>query len=167
MPREQVEWFAKQSLHDDNKKTYTRQYCTYCSVVNINKSNNPYGSSFEQEQTWTLGRSISKNNKRYQTSIENIHLTMPSVSTIVKPYSSNSNYDDGKLTLVDRSISLLPPLPPPRQHGLSMHRSNRTNLDAKVNQQQNSKAKSTVRKSQPITNLMRIMHVNGEFIVRI
>jgi hypothetical protein len=27
---------------------------------------------------------------------------MPSVSTIVKPYSSNSNYDDEKLKLVDR-----------------------------------------------------------------
>ncbi|CAF2106887.1 unnamed protein product [Rotaria magnacalcarata] len=134
MPREQVEWFTKQSSRDDdNNKMYTRQYCTYCSVVNINKSNNPYGSSYEQEQTWTLGRSPSKNNKRYQTSIENIHLTMPSVSTIVKPYSSNSNYDDEKLKLVDRSISLLPPLPSSRQHGLSMHRSNRTNLDVKVN----------------------------------
>jgi hypothetical protein len=56
MPREQVEWFAKQSSRDDdNNKMYTRQYCTYRSVVNINKSNNPYGSSYEQEQTWTLG----------------------------------------------------------------------------------------------------------------
>lgn len=172
MPREQVEWFAKQSSHDDDK-IHSQQYCTYCSIVNINKANSPYRSSFEQQQTWTLTRTMSNNNKRYQTSIENIHLAMP--STIIKPYSTNTIYnenDNEKVKLVDRSISLLPPLPPPRQHGLSTHRSSRTNnIDVKVHQSQNSnfntKTKSPLRKPQPITNLMRIMHVNGEFIVRI
>ncbi|CAF2697101.1 unnamed protein product [Rotaria sp. Silwood2] len=177
MPREQVEWCAKQSLHDgDDNKIHKRQHCTYCSIVNINKTNYPYSSSFEQEQTWTLARSTSSHHKRYQSSIENIHLTIPSSSNIYKSYPSNTNHNDNdneKIKL-DRSISLLPPLPPSRQHALSTHRLNRTNTDLKINQQQiltssnsNSKVKSTIKKSQPIGNLMRIMHVNGEFIVRI
>ncbi|CAF0802234.1 unnamed protein product [Rotaria sp. Silwood1] len=176
MPREQVEWCTKQSLHDNDNKIHKRQYCTYCSIVNINKIDYPYSSSFEQEQTWTLARTMSSHHKRYQSSIENIHLTIPPVSNISKSYLSNTNhndYDNEKIKL-DRSISLLPPLPPSRQHAVSIHRLNRTNTDLKFNQQQtltnnnsSSKVKSTIKKTQPTGNLMRIMHVNGEFIVRI
>ncbi|CAF1181694.1 unnamed protein product [Rotaria sordida] len=175
MPREQVEWFTKQQSLHDNDKIHTHQYCTYCSIININKTNNPYSSSYEQEQIWTLARTKSNHHKRYQSSIENIHLTIPSITNMIKSYSSNTNYNDydNEKIKLDRSISLLPPLPPSRQ--LSTNHFNRMNTDFKITQQQqiltsnysNSKGKSIIKKSQPIENLMHIMHINGEFIVRI
>ena len=171
MTREQVEWHTKQ--YD---KAHRRQRCTYYSVVNINKVNYPYSSSFERKQTWTLTSTMSNQQKRYQSSIENIHLTIPSVLTIVAPYSSNtdsSDYENEKIKL-DRSVSLLPPVPPSRQHGLISHRLNRFYIDSKDYQQQtmtnnhfNTKPKSIIKKSQTMRNPMRIMHVNGEYVVRI
>jgi hypothetical protein len=175
MPREQIEWYVKRSLHD-NDRLHARQRSTYYSIVNVNKTNYPYSSSFEQEQTWTLIRTMSNYNKRYQSSIENIHLTIPPILTIVKPLSSKIkqiDYENDKIKM-DRSISFLPPLPPTRQHALLSHRLNRVNMDSKVHQQQtlttsnsSSKTNSIIEKSGPITNSMRIMQVNGEFIVRI
>ena len=170
MPREQVEWFAKQSSHNDNDRDHARQYCTYYSVVNVDKTNYPYSSSFEQEQTWTLTRTMSHQNKRYQTSIENIRLTVPPIVTIVSPSMSKSNQID-RIKL-DRSISLLPPLPPSRQYNSLSHRLNRADKDSELYQQQtlvnnNSKGNPIKTKSQIMTNPMRIMHINGEFVVRI
>jgi hypothetical protein len=179
MPREQADWYAKQSLSDDDggdNRIHARQCCAYYSTVNVNKANYPYSSSFEQEQTWTLTRTMSNHNKRYQSSIENIHLTIPSVFMIITPFSSNANhhnYENEKIK-IDRAVSLLPPLPPSRQHSLLSHRLNRTNMDSKVHQQEISrssnsslKTNSIMKKSRPIANTMRIMHVNGEFVVRI
>jgi hypothetical protein len=175
MPREQVQWFVKQSLHDDDR-SHARQCCTYYSIVNVNKSNYPYSSSFEQEQSWTLSRSMSNHHKRYQSSIENIHLTIPSILTVTPTFSSKTNsndYENEKIKL-DRPNALLPPLPPSRQHALPSHRLNRTNIDSKVHQHQtstsnnsNSKTNSGVKKTRKATNPMRIMHINGEFFVRI
>lgn len=48
------------------------QSCTYSSIVNIDQL-----YSKQQERTWTLARTMSQPNKRYQTAIENIRLTMP------------------------------------------------------------------------------------------
>jgi hypothetical protein len=175
MPREQVDWYVKQSLHDDDR-LHARQRCTYYSVVNVNKTNYPYSSSFEQEQTWTLIRTMSNHNKRYQSSIENIHLTLPPILTIIKPFSSKTNqidYENDRIKK-DRSVSLLPPLPPSRQNAFLSQRLNRVNMNSKIHQQKilttsksSSKINSIVEKSRPITNAMRIMQVNGEFIVRI
>jgi len=173
MPREQVEWYMEQSLHDDDR-IHARQCCTYYSIVNANQTNYPYSSSFEQQQTWTITRTMSNNNhKRYQSSIENIHLTIPCVLNVTTPYSLNTNHEIDKIK-IDRSISLLPPLPPTRHHVLSSHRLNSTNTDSKIYQQQtltsnnsSSKTKSIIKKSQSVTNPMRFMHVNGEYIVRI
>lgn len=159
MPREQVEWYTKQSLHDNDRR-HSRQRCTYYSIINVDKTNYPYSSSFVQEQTWTLIRTMSNNNKRYQSSIENIHLTVPPILSVIKPISSKRK--------IDRSITFLPPLPPPS------HRLNRVNMNSKVYQQQtlstsypNSKTNSVVEESRPIKNPMRIMQVNGQFVVRI
>jgi hypothetical protein len=177
MPREQVEWYAKQSLHDDDDRDHARQYCTYYSVVNVDKTNYPYSSSFEQEQTWTLTRTMSHQNKRYQTSIENIRLTVPPIITVVTPMTSKSNqidYNKNDRIKLDRSVSLLPPLPPSRQYTSLSHRLNRVDKDSEFYQQQtlgnnNSSLKTNPfkTKSQMMTNPMRIMHINGEFVVRI
>ncbi|CAF4350988.1 unnamed protein product, partial [Rotaria socialis] len=102
MPREQVEWFTKESVHDSDK-IQARQRCTYYSIVNVNKKNYPYLSSYEQEQTWTLTRTISNNHKRYQSSIENIHLTMPTSSLKTK----RRDYENISV-IKNRSNSLVP-----------------------------------------------------------
>jgi hypothetical protein len=162
MPREQVEWFVKQSLHDDdNNKIHARQSCTYYSVVNVNQTNYPYSSSFEQEQSWTLSRTI-----------ENIHLTIPSVLTVKPTFTSNTNsnhYEIEKIKL-EQPISILPPLPPSRQHALSSHRLNRTNMHQQqtvTNNNFNLKTNLTGKKSRKITSPMRIIQINGEYLVRI
>ena len=173
MPREQVEWFVKQSLHDDdNNKIHARQSCTYYSIVNVNQTNYPYSSSFEQEQSWTLSRTMSNHNKRYQTSIENIHLSVPSVLTVIPSCTSNTNsnhYENEKIKL-EQPITILPPLPPTRQHALPSHRLNRTNMQQQqtsTNNNSNSKTNLTGNKSRKITNPMRIIQINGEYLVRI
>jgi hypothetical protein len=158
MPREQVDWYMKQSLHDRDK-IHARQCSTYYSNVNVNKSNCPYLSSFEQEQSWAM----SNHHKRYQSSIENIYLTIPYVVTAITPFSNENN----KMK-TDRSISLLPPLPPTRQHASSSHR---FNLDSNTHQQEKQKILSNNTKNSMIkksgTDSMRIFHMNGEIVVRI
>jgi hypothetical protein len=170
MPREQVEWYVKKSLGDDDK-LHARQCCTYYSTVNVNKTNYPYSSSFEQEQTWTLTKTMAHDNKRYQSSIENIHLSIPSILTIVTPFASKTNqidYKNDKIKL-DRSISLLPPFLPSGHCSLLSHHSNRVVPQQHTSITNNSsfKKNSLIIKSQSIDNPMRIMHVNGEYIVRI
>ncbi|CAF1197447.1 unnamed protein product [Adineta steineri] len=173
MPREQVEWYVEQSLHD-NDKIHAHQCCTYYSIVNANKANYPYTSSYEQEQTWTLTRTMSNHGKRYQSSIENIHLTIPCVVNLSTPITSIKNNCDYEIdkTKIERSISLLPPLPPTRQYALPSYRLNRLNTtDSKIYQHDNhhnrKQPSSMTEKSLPGTNLMRIIHVNGEYVVRI
>ncbi|UJR15377.1 hypothetical protein I4U23_002325 [Adineta vaga] len=176
MPREQVEWYVEQSLQNGDEQLHGQQHCTYYSIVNEDKSKYPYSSSFEQKQTWTLTRTMSHHSKRYQTSIENIHLTVPCVLNAPKPFASSStttttttdhqDYDIEK-TKVERSLSLLPPLPPTRQHALPTYRVNRSSIESKLNEKSHTKKNSIVEKPQSITNPMRIMRINGEFTVRI
>ena len=176
MPREQVEWYAKQASHGDDDggvRDHARQYCTYYSVVNVDKTNYPYSSSFEQEQTWTLTRTMSHQNKRYQTSIENIRLTAPPIVAIVTPLTSKLNqidYNKNDRIKIDRSVSLLPPLPPSKQYTALSHRSNRYDKDSELHRQQtlnNHNSNPLKTQSQMMMNPMRIMHINGEFVVRI
>ena len=170
MPREQVQWFKKESIHDSGN-IHARQCCTYHSIVNVNKTNYPYLSSYEQEQTWTLTRTMSNNHKRYQSSIENIHLTMP--ISFLK--TKNIDYENINIEK-DRSNSILPP----SQNYLTTNRSssNEKNsiipeeekilpIKAKPNFNSISKNKSNIEKSPPLNKLMRIMHTDGKFIVRI
>ena len=167
MPREEVEWFVKQSLND-NDRLHTQQCCTYHSVVNVDKLNYPYLNSYEQEQTWTLIRTMSNHNKRYQSSIENIHLTSPPILTIIKPLTSKidqMNYNNNEKIKNDSFNALLPPLPPTKQSSLLTPRSNRSYMDLKSSQQNISNSIKEISKSK--ANSMRIMKINGEFIVRI
>jgi hypothetical protein len=170
MPREQVQWFKKELVHDSDD-IHARQCCTYQSIVNVNKTNYPYLSSYEQEQTWTLTRTMSNNHKRYQSSIENIHLTMP--LSFLK--TKSINYENINIEK-DRSSSILPP----SQNYLSTNRSSSDKrisiipqeekilpITAKPNFNSISKNKPNIEKSPPLNKLMRIMHTDGKFIVRI
>ena len=85
MPREEVEWYVEQCRDD------AHQSCTYYSIVNIDQLHSPCS---KQERTWTLTRTMSQQNKRYQTAIENIRLTTPMIEL-----------KNEKIKL-DRSISL-------------------------------------------------------------
>ncbi|CAF1286607.1 unnamed protein product [Rotaria magnacalcarata] len=177
MPREQVEWFTKESVHDSDK-IQARQRCTYYSIVNVNKKNYPYLSSYEQEQTWTLTRTISNNHKRYQSSIENIHLTMPASSLKTK----RRDYENTGV-IKNRSNSLVPSqkcTPPLSSSSLLSLHSPSINKNSFVNPIQktapvkaitksnsNSKINSTTQISLPSTKLMRTIPVTGEFVVRI
>ncbi|CAF2623290.1 unnamed protein product [Rotaria sp. Silwood2] len=168
MPREQVEWFMKQSVHDSDK-IHARQSCTYYSIVNVNKTNNPYLSSYEQEQTWTLTRTISKNHKRYQSSIENIHLTMP-ISSLKTKHADYENINIRK----DRSTSLLPLQ---KYTSSSSLHSSPTKINSMVHRQQkilpitnsssNSKVNLDKKHSLSLTKPMRTIPTTDDFIVRI
>ena len=109
MPREQVQWFVKQSLRD-NDRTAARQSCLYSSVINVNKTHDLYGRSFEREQTWTMTRTMAKSSKIYQSSIENIHLNVP--SSIKSTGNKRSLYtsEGGARIRIDRLTPLLPSL---------------------------------------------------------
>lgn len=170
MPREQIKWSVKQSVHDANRLR-AQQSCTYSSIVNVDRSTHPYIRSFEREQTWTLTQSMAKQNKRYQSSIENIHLTMPSMN---KPSASrrsaNCNQDqyDFKKIKLDRSMSLLPPLPPTKPF-VPFHSDIEPNAEVYSKTLSNKTLKNTAIKSMTTasTNPMRIIYLNGEFVVRI
>ena len=170
MPREHIKWSVKQSVQDANRLR-AHQSCTYSSIVNVDRSAHPYIKSFEREQTWTLTQSMAKQSKRYQSSIENIHLTMPSMT---KPSatrrSSNCNHDqyDFKKIKLDRSMSLLPPLPPTKP--FAPYRSPiEPNADVYSKTLSSKSLKNTAIKSMTTasTNPMRIIYLNGEFVVRI
>jgi hypothetical protein len=173
MPREQVEWFKKESIHDSDK-IHAQQSCTYYSIVNVNKTNHPFLSSYEQEQTWTLTRTISNNHKRYQSSIENIHLTIP----VSLSKTKQVDYENLKIKK-NRSNLLLPPTPK-YTASTSIHPFS-TNMNSTVNREQknlpikavtndnvNLKNDSNIKKIEPLTKQpVWVIHANGEFIVRI
>lgn len=162
MPREQAEWCVEQSLRDGDEHLHRRQHCTYYSSVNVDKSRYPYASSFEHEQTWTLTRTVSHHRKRYQSSIENIHLTMPRARPTCKSLASSTDRAglDGKMIPIERAVSPLLALPPAPRFALPPQRSKAA---AKLYE----KPSANGEKTQPTLNSMRMMHINGEFIVRI
>jgi len=156
MPLAHVEWFMKQSAHDSGK-IQAQQCCTYYSVTNVNKTNYPFLSSYEQEQTWTLTRTMSNDHKHYQSSIENIYLTKPT-SALKTKYVNYENINIEK----DRSISLFP----------SLHRSLNTGMNSVTHQEQKTLPIKTITNSNSNPNLkrfrpMRVIHANGELVVRI
>ena len=170
MPREQVEWYAERSLQNGDEQLHGRQHCTYYSIVNVNKSNYPYSSSFEHEQTWTLTRTMSHYSKRYQSSIENIHLTVPCTTSVPKATTNTKmnrhNYDFDNIQ-VEQSLALLPPCLSTRQHGLPPPYQDRSFAEPKIQNKANMKTNSIIENPPSTTNLMRIMRINGDFIVRI
>jgi hypothetical protein len=176
MPREQVQWFMNESIHDSGK-IHAEQSCTYYSIVNVNKSNYPFLSSYEQEQTWTLTRTISNNHKRYQSAIENIHLTIPMSSSKTK----HVDYENIKIKN-DRSSSRLPPISSTQKyisstslHPIPVHMNSTVQkqeekpvpIQTRNSNNLNLKNDSNIRKSRPFTKPMRVIHSNGEFVVRI
>ena len=132
--------------------------CTYYSIVNVNKTNYPFLSSYEQEQTWTLTRTMSNNPKRYQSSIENIHLTMANSS--LKTKSTDIKVEK------NRSIALLPT----KQDSTSSETSStvqQEQITIPIKTIPNNRLNSKIKKSRPLTKPMRVIHSDGEFIVRI
>jgi hypothetical protein len=169
MPREQTKW-SKQSVQDADHLR-AQQSCTYSSIVNVDRSTHPYIKSFEREQTWTLTQTMAKQNKRYQSSIENIHLTMPAMTKPLvarRPLNYNHEQYDYKQIKLDRSISLLPPLPPTKQF-VPYRSPVESNADLYSKVLSNKTLKNTPVKSMATasTNPMRIIYLNGEFVVRI
>lgn len=74
MAQEQIQWYIEQCQDD------AHQSCTYHSFVNIDQlscSSSSHSNTSKDEQTWTLTRTMSHPNKRYQTAIENIRLAIP------------------------------------------------------------------------------------------
>ncbi|CAF1617726.1 unnamed protein product, partial [Adineta ricciae] len=170
MPREQVEWYAERSLKNGDEQLHGQQHCSYYSIVNVNKSNYPYSSSYEHEQTWTLTRTMSHYSKRYQSSIENIHLTVPCTTSVPKATTNakiNHHDHDFDNIQVEQSLALIPPCPSTRQHGLSPPYPDRSFAEPKIQNKANAKTNSIIENPPSTMNLMRIMRINGDFIVRI
>lgn len=91
-----IQWYIEQCQDDD-----AHQSCTYHSFVNIDplsccSSSSYSNNSLKSDQTWALTRTMTHQNKRYQTAIENIRLAIP--------------IDEQKTNKMkfDRSTSLLP-----------------------------------------------------------
>jgi len=173
MPHEQVQWFRKDSVHDSDD-IHARQSCTYYSIINVNKANYPFLSSYEQAQTWTLTRTISNNPKRYQSSIENIHLTAP-ITPLLK--SKHVDYENVKIKK-NRSNSVLPSSSSIEkykstaalQQSSSIDRNNGINIPIKTITTTNSfkqKKDSNLKRARSTIKPMRVIHSNGEFVVRI
>ena len=157
MPREHVEWSKTQSIDDDKQKIHAEQSCTYSSILNINKSKEIFASTYEHAQTWTLTRSLSNHHKRYQSAIENIHLSVPNEKISVSPQRLPSSRD--------RSVAISP----------SPHRTMLVSNGQKgIAIESNTLPMKIVREKTPQWNMaptlikpMRIIRTNGEFIVRI
>lgn len=184
MPREQFGWSRKQSKYDD-EKIHARQCCTYSSILNVNKGSDPFSTSYEHAQTWTLQQTMSNKHKRYQSVIENIHLTMPTNSSGRTKDLLNTRHrsdrEDIKLAR-DRSLTLISPQ---KRTGSSL-RPSQTMRDTNARQAKQPSSKTlTIRQitdadgetimTSPNSNSsssssirpMRIIHNNGELIIRI
>ena len=169
MPREQVQWFREQST-DEKNHIHAQQSCTYYSIVNVNKNNYPFLSSYEKEQTWTLTRTISNNHQRYQSSIENIHLSVPSTNKRV-------NYENIpiKRTLTNSSIlptqkyvssTSLQPIPIKVQSN-NQHEQKISPVKTVIYENSKPKCDLVEKNARPLSKPMRVIHSNGEFVVRI
>ena len=172
MPHEQVEWFMKQSVHE-NDKIRAQQCCTYYSFVNVNKKKYPYLNSYEREQTWTLTRTISKTHKRYQSSIDSIHLSMPTSSIGPKHIDyENVNLRNGRSTSTLPSKKYASSLSPLHSSSTNMnsaiHRGEKS-LPVKViiDNNSNSKSNSTIKTSRLVAKLTDTIHDSDEFAIRI
>lgn len=173
MPLEHAQWFAKQSAPDHNT-VRARQCCTYYSVVNVDKTDSPSRSAYEQQQTWTLSRSMANNRKRYQTSIENIFLAPPTLS--LRPKSL-----DYELVKVERDQPAPYAVPPATERTTNVSRPLLYTSVKSINQQddrplplksilsKNSTLKNSVTVNEPRHSIrsMRVIHINGELLVRI
>lgn len=178
MPREQVQWFAKESVHNSDQ-VHAKQSCTYYSIVNVNKSKYPFLSSYEKEQTWTLTRTISNNHKRYQSSIENIHLTVPTPALKSKRVdyeniqikSNPANALPAPSPALEKYTSSTSLQPAPLKSNSNVHhgKRERKTVPIKTVIYENSKQKSSLpgKTSRPFSKPMRVIHSNGEFVVRI
>ena len=186
MPREQAERSREQSEYDE-EKIQARQCCTYSSVLNVNKTNDPFSTSYEHAQTWTLQQTMSNNHKRYQSVIENIHLTMPTSSSRTKVgskdfQSTRHRVDRGDMKLArDRSLSFLPsqkrtsssPRLSQTVRGVSVHQakqaSSKTLTIGHVIDANRGTGTKVPNKSSSSSSVrpMRIIHNNGEVIIRI
>lgn len=170
MEQEQVDWTMKQSI-DQNSSTNARQTCTYSSSLNINKTNYPFSSSYEHQQTWTLTRTLSNHNKRYQSVIENIHLVQPNHADQIK-YLNNESMTKSR-SIVHRPVSILPVVMTSKKRISSSTRSNmKPNVIQRCSPTSTTKLidfndVSMFRIPAPMTKPMRLMHNDGELIIRI
>lgn len=167
MPREHVEWSKTQSIDDDKQKIHAEQSCTYSSILNINKSKDIFASTYEHAQTWTLSRTLSNHHKRYQSAIDNIHLSVPNEKISFSPRRLPVSRD--------RSVAILPSSVSPSKASPSPHRSMLVSNGQKgIAIESNTLPMKIVREKTPQWNMaptlikpMRIIRTNGEFIVRI
>ena len=170
MAREQVHCSSmKQSMYERNRRQI-QQSCLYYSFVDIDQTKSPYVKSFERQQTWTFAQTMSNQHKRYQSSIENIHLTMPSTKRLSLSNQGNNNDDHyhHTKTKLERSMSLLPPLPPPRQSLTSIqHRPTGESIVIPVQKASYENKFVHPRFPSTLSDAMKILYVNGEFVVRI
>lgn len=167
MPREHVEWSTQKSIDDEKQNIRAEQSCTYSSILNINKSKDLFASSYEHAQTWTLTRTLSNHHKRYQSAIENIHLSNPNekVSSTLKRIPLSR----------DRSVSIFPSLVSTQKQVSSPHRTMFVSNGRKgVAIESKTLPSKIVREKTPQWNIaptlikpMRIIRMNGEFSVRI
>lgn len=189
MPSEQARSSKKQQQQSlENDETLNaRQSCTYSSIVSVDRTNYPFFSSYEHEQTWILTRTMSNHRKRYQSSIDNIHLTMPRLSShsipsvfdVVKSLGSerathgrNSPRDHLKLvegrsipfSLSTSASQRYTSASSRRKHSIvpmNLHAQEMTSLPVQIETDGDSYSTATLDKP------MRVMHANGEFSVRI
>ena len=169
----------KESI-DNNGGLHAQQSCTYSSIINVNKSNYPFSSSYEHEQTWTLTRTLSKNHKRYQSVIENIHLNRSSSTDQTQHYTkvplciAKSNHCRSSNSSQDRVIPSTPIVLTSKKRISSSARS-MINPNFQRNKQRhsstlllNSKSEAAdLNISSPMIKPMELMHNKGEFIIRI
>jgi hypothetical protein len=188
MSREQVEWSMERKLAD-GENIRAQQSCTYSSILNVNKSNHPYSSSYEHEQTWILTRTLSTKSQRYQSTMENTCSTKPMSSSnknstsindiriLTNDYSTariHHNHEPIQLSR-DRSISLLPSgkrfssltTTESNLHEINTQKSNARAIKSMTEHGNHAATLSNTRISPSINKSMRLIQENGEFIVRI
>jgi hypothetical protein len=186
MPREQAEWPTKRRPTKHDKQLHAHQSCSYSSIINVDKSNYPFSSSYEHAQTWTLTRTISNTHKRYQSAIENIHLTRPSSSNTLRPATVNAKKlgakefatmrkclaDEHMKLIRNRSVSLFPTASRKIMDStlpaiLANQVKQSSYTPSPIVNETTAIKNSNIKPSSSSVKPMRIIHVNGEFIVRI
>ena len=183
MPSEQSRSSKKQQSLENGETLHAQQSCTYSSIVNVDKSNYPFSSSYEHEQTWILTRTMSNHHKRYQSSIDNIHLTMPrssshaipSVFDVVKSLANErpTHARDSLKMVKDRSIPFSLSTSASQRYASASPRRKRSIVPMNLHAQEMKslpvqiETDSDCQSTAMLVNAMRVMHANGEFSVRI